>query len=138
MGISLCSVASRTRLAACALVWAAPLHSAFAQGASEQHAPPAISPDAPPPPMDEEKIDQFADAYVVIEEIHQRAMLDLDQVHDPEEANEVKARAEAQMIRAVERSGLELAEFNRIAERMSADPELRARITSRVEERRRI
>jgi hypothetical protein len=119
-------------------VWAAPLHSAFAQGASEQHAPPAISPDAPPPPMDEEKIDQFADAYVVIEEIHQRAMLDLDQVHDPEEANEVKARAEAQMIRAVERSGLELAEFNRIAERMSADPELRARITSRVEERRRI
>ena len=95
-----------------------------------------LPPDATP--LEEEKIDQFADAYLVIEEIHTKAASDLEKTDDPEQASEIRANAEGRIIQAVERSGLELDEFNRIAELMSVDRELRARIASKVAERRRI
>lgn len=114
--------------------------SAIAQ-VEEPAAPPAESVTPPPEevaPLDEKKIDQFADAYLAIEEIHAKAAEDLKSTTDPESANKVKADAETQIIQAVEQSGLRLDEFNQIAELMAVDVQLRAKIASRVQERRRI
>ncbi len=106
-------------------------------------------PAAPPPesvtppaeevaPLEDKKIDQFADAYLAIEEIHAKAAAELEQTTDSKAANEVKANAESKIIEAVERSGLRLEEFNQIAELMAVDVGLRAKIADRVEKRRKI
>jgi hypothetical protein len=112
----------------------------FAQVPADKPAPPdAVTP--PPPdaaPLEEEKIDRFADAYIVIEEIHTQAVADLDSARNPEEASEIRANAEGMIIKAVEQSGLALDEFNQIAELMSVDRGLRERIAKEVAERRRI
>lgn len=118
----------------------------FAAAASAQiEEPPAEPPpeSVTPPseeiaPLEDKKIDQFADAYLAIEEIHAKAAAELKRTTDPESANKVKADAESQIIDAVERSGLRLEEFNQIAELMSVDVELRAKIADRVEKRRKI
>jgi hypothetical protein len=111
-----------------------------AQVPADKPAPPDAVKPLPPDaaPLEEEKIDQFADAYVVIEEIHTQAVADLDKARNPEEASEIRASAEGRIIRAVEQSGLALDEFNAIAELMSVDRGLRERIASEVAERRRI
>lgn len=120
-----------------------------ASAVAQTEQPPAAPPTTPPAesvtpatpevaPLEEKKIDQFADAYLAIEEIHAKAAEELKSTSDPESADKVKANAEAQIIQAVERSGLRLDEFNQIAELMAVDMELRAKIASRVQERRRI
>lgn len=45
--------------------------------------------------------------------------------------------AEIQIIKAVERSGLQLQEFNQIVEIMALNPALRMKVAAKVEERRR-
>jgi hypothetical protein len=118
---------------------ALPLSAQAPPGRSEP-VPPEI---APPVPADsaqieEQKIDQFAQAYIAVEEIHTRATRELDTVEDPEVASRLKADAESRIIQAVERSGLKLDEFNQIAERMASDRDLRLRIADKVRELRRI
>lgn len=110
-----------------------------AQGEPPASPPPEpVTPATPEVTLEEKKIDQFADAYLAIEEIHAKAAEELKGTSDPQAADQVKANAESQIIQAVERSGLRLDEFNQIAELMAVDMELRAKIASRVEERRRI
>lgn len=88
--------------------------------------------------LEEEQIDRFADAYIAVEEIHTKVAEELSATDDPETASEVRAKAEGSIIDVVERSGLELDEFNRIAELMTVDRDLRLKIADRVRERRRI
>lgn len=118
------------------------LTSVFAQVPNEQAVPepPEATPPTPPEvaPLAEKKIDQFADAYLVIEEIHSEAAAELEATTDPVAAHKVRANAETQMIQAIERSGLQLQEFNQIAELMALNPALRTKIATKVEERRRI
>ncbi|MGH8176382.1 MAG: DUF4168 domain-containing protein [Steroidobacter sp.] len=89
-------------------------------------------------PLQEEKLDQFADAYLVIEEIHTEAVAELNSTEDPAAAHHIKAKAEGKIIQAVERSGLKLDEFNQIAELAAVDDALRMKIADRVDKRRRI
>lgn len=96
---------------------------------------PAASPTAPA--VQEAKIDQFADAYVQVQGIQEQASQQLSSTSDAEAANEVKANAEAQMIQAVERSGLKVEEFNEIVQAMVADADLRSKVVSKIEQRRR-
>jgi hypothetical protein len=99
--------------------------------------PESISP--PPPevaPLEDAKIDQFADAYLAIERIHVQTASELKQTQDADAANKVKAQAETRIIEAVERSGLRLDEFNQIADLMTMDADLRQKIATRVQERR--
>jgi hypothetical protein len=99
--------------------------------------PESISPPAPEvAPLEDKKIDQFADAYLAIEEIHVQTASELKQTEDADAADKVKAQAETRIIEAVERSGLRLDEFNQIADLMTLDADLRQKIASRVQERR--
>jgi hypothetical protein len=111
--------------------------SAFAQ--SEE---PTVSPEQSAAPnaasSQEEKIDKFADAYVVIQEIETQAVTQLEAAESAETAYAIKAKAEGQIVEAVERSGLKFEEFTRIAKLASIDEALRMKIADKVEQRRRI
>ena len=119
---------------------AAMLTSVSAHVPAEPSPPPEAV--APTPheaaPLEEEKINQFADAYLAVEEVHSKTAAELKTTTDPAAANEVRANAEAQVIQAIERTGLQLQEFNQLVEWCALDPGLRKVVASKVEERRRI
>lgn len=86
--------------------------------------------------IDEKKIDQFADAYIAVQKIQADTATQLDNsADDPAKQQAAQAKAENEMIAAVERSGLKLEEFNGIVQTMSADPNLRARVVAKIRER---
>jgi hypothetical protein len=87
-------------------------------------------------PIDEKKIEQFADAYVAVQTIQTKAAKDLDSpTADPAKQQQTQAAVENEMIAAVERSGLKLEEFNSIVQTMTADADLRARVVAEIRER---
>jgi hypothetical protein len=86
-------------------------------------------------PIEDKKIEQFADAYVAVQTIQQKAAAELQSAKDPAQADKVKATAESDMIAAVERTGLQVPEFNRIVERMASDTEVRSRVAAKLQER---
>jgi len=100
--------------------------------------PTAQAPDsASQPAVADQKIDQFADAYIAVQEIQVRANEQLGAATDTTKADEVKKSAEDQMIKAVERSGLQVEEFNQIVQAMATDQNLRARVSDRIDSRKR-
>lgn len=86
-------------------------------------------------PIADEKIEKFADAYIAVQTIQQKASQDLQRAATPEEADQVKTAAESEMIAAVERSGLQVPEFNRIVETMASDANVRSRVAAKLQER---
>lgn len=88
-----------------------------------------------PAQIDQKKVEQFADAYVEVQTIQQRANADLQSATDPAQADQLKTTAQSDMIAAVERSGLKVEEFNQIVASMAADTELRTRVSAEVQKR---
>jgi hypothetical protein len=86
-------------------------------------------------PVDQKKVEQFADAYVQVQTIQQKANADLQTATDPAQADQVKTAAQTEMIAAVERTGLQLEEFNQIVASMAADTDLRSRVSAEVQKR---
>ena len=86
-------------------------------------------------PIEDKKIEQFADAYMAVQTIQQKAAAQLQSAKDPAQADKVKASAESDMIAAVERTGLQVPEFNQIVERMASDTEVRSRVAAKLQER---
>jgi hypothetical protein len=85
--------------------------------------------------IDQKKVEQFADAYVQVQTIQQKANAQLESATDPAQADQVKTTAQSDMIAAVERSGLQVEEFNQIVASMAADTELRTRVSAEVQKR---
>ncbi|MGH8176976.1 MAG: DUF4168 domain-containing protein [Steroidobacter sp.] len=101
---------------------------------------PAAQPSAPPATvdassLDDKKIDQFADAFLAVQTIQQKAAADLQSATDPAAADKVKTAAETDMIAAVERSGLQVDEFNQIVQSMASNMEVRNRVAAKLQER---
>ena len=89
-------------------------------------------------PIEDKKLDQYADAFLDIEQIKVKASAELEKIKDPSTAVAIKEKAEGAIIEAIERSGLKLDEFNQITEVAAVDNNVRRRIADRVEKRRRI
>ena len=87
--------------------------------------------------VEDKKIDQFADAYIAVQEIQAQASEQLSATTDVAKADKVKQDAEGQMIKAVERSGLQITEFNQIVQAMATDATLRGRVSDKIGERKR-
>ncbi len=86
--------------------------------------------------IDEAKMDQFADAYVEVQKIQANAADELNSAAaDPEKQQQAQAKVENEMIAAVERTGLNLDEFNGIVQTMSADANLRAKVVEKIRKR---
>ena len=106
---------------------------------SEGPLPPASQlPPAPPAAsqVEEQKLDQFADAFVVVESIQRQALQRIEQETDQSKVAAVKAEAESDALKAVEKSGLPVDEFNQIVQQMMVDVSLRERVAARVAQRR--
>lgn len=86
-------------------------------------------------PITDQKIEQFADAYVAVQTIQKKAASDLQTAKDPTAVDQVKANAESDMIAAVQKSGLQVDEFNQIVETMTANAEVRERVAAKLQER---
>ncbi len=85
-----------------------------------------------PRSISDQKIEQFADAYVAVQTIQEKAASDLQTAKEPAQADQVKQKAESDMIAAVEKSGLKVDEFNQIVETMTANADVRERVAARV------
>jgi hypothetical protein len=86
-------------------------------------------------PITDQKIEQFADAYVAVQGIQEKAATQLQTAKEPAQADQVKAKAESDMIAAVEKSGLKVDEFNMIVETMTANADVRERVAAKLQER---
>jgi hypothetical protein len=106
-----------------------------APGAATDQATPGAADSTTAGPIDDKKIEQFANAYMAVQTIQQKAATQLQAAKDPAAADKVKATAESDMIAAVERSGLQVPEFNKIVERMASDTEVRSRVAAKLQER---
>jgi hypothetical protein len=85
--------------------------------------------------LDQATIEKFADAYVAVQSIQHKVASDLQKTTDPAEADKVKSSAQTDMIAAVERSGLQVEEFNQIVQSMAADNDIRTRVAAEVQKR---
>lgn len=85
--------------------------------------------------ISDEKIEQFANAYVAVQGIQEKAASDLQTAKEPAQADQVKAKAESDMIAAVQKSGLKVDEFNQIVESMTANADVRERVAAKLQER---
>lgn len=85
--------------------------------------------------ISDQKIEQFADAYVAVQTIQEKAATALQTAKEPAQADQVKAKAESDMIAAVEKSGLKVDEFNQIVESMTANADVRERVAAKLQER---
>jgi Domain of unknown function (DUF4168) len=92
-------------------------------------------PSADEPALDDKKIEQFADAYVKVQTIQKQASAELAAAQDTAAADSVKTKAESDMIAAVERSGLQVDEFNQIVETMASNVEVRNKVAAKLQER---
>jgi hypothetical protein len=119
-------------------LWLAPW-CVFAQQPPMPPEPQEVMPppaESAPIAVEDRKLDQFADAFVVVQEIQRTALQRLEQETDVQKAAQVKAQAENDAVKAVEKVGLPLAEFNQIAQAMMSDVGLREKVASRVAQRR--
>jgi hypothetical protein len=117
---------------------------AHAQVPNEQvpneEVPPSSATPVPPEaaPIEDEKLDQYADAFLDIEQIKVKAAAELEKAEDAATAVAIKEKTEGAIIEAIERSGLKLNEFNQITEVAALNEDVRRRIKDRVETRRTI
>jgi hypothetical protein len=128
---------SRIALIASALATPAVLQ---AQTPEDQTLPPPdvaapSSEAAPATEIADAKVDQFAAAFVAVQQIQTEAAQQLNSTEDEQKATEVKNKAEKQMIEAVQREGLQVEEFNQIADLMATDMTLRSRVLDKVQKR---
>lgn len=89
----------------------------------------------PTAPLDDKKIEQFANAYMEVQSIQQKAESELQTTTDPAAQDKVRTTAETDMISAVQRSGLQVQEFNQIVQSMASDVEVRNRVAAKLQER---
>ena len=90
-----------------------------------------------PAAVEDKKIDQFADAYIAVQQIQSQATEQLSATTDEQKAQEVKQNAESDMIQAVQRTGLQIEEFNQIVQAMAVDASLRDKVSGRIDARKR-
>lgn len=113
--------------------------AAVAQVPNQEVPPPSATPVPPAAaPLEDKKLDQYADAFLGIEQIQVEASAQLDKAENEAAAVAIKEKAEGAIIEAIERSGLKLDEFNQITEVAAVDNDVRRRIADRVEKRRTI
>jgi len=85
--------------------------------------------------VDDTKLDQFAEAYVAIQAIQKDAVAKQSTSSDPAAAQQQQSEVQGKMAEAVQKSGLQVSEFNQIAQAMVTDADLRAKVIGRVQQR---
>lgn len=84
--------------------------------------------------VSDQQLQQFADAQMEIAGIQQDFSGRLQEVEDPEKAQELQRQANEEMTTAVEDAGLDVESFNQIAMAIQNDPELQQQLTQMLQE----
>lgn len=74
------------------------------------------------------KLLQFSIAMDSIDKINARYEAEFQSAEDTEQAQIIQQRAQAEMVKAVEKSGLTVSDYSQIAQQAQQDPQLRERI----------
>ena len=82
--------------------------------------------------VEEAHLDQFAEAFLAVQEIQVEASEELQAAGDEAAAQDVQRRAQEDMVEAVLETGLSVEEYNQIAQLMNSDPEVRDGIMERI------
>ncbi|NEZ03838.1 DUF4168 domain-containing protein [Wenzhouxiangella sp. XN201] len=101
--------------------------AAMAQQGQQQAQPETID-------VSDQQLEQFAEAQVEIASIQQDFSARLQEVDDPEKANELQLEANEEMTAAVEEAGLDVESFNQIAMSIQNDPELQQKLTEMLQQ----
>lgn len=99
---------------------------ALAQGqgqGQQQYQPPAAQGQ-----VSDAQLQSFVEAQTKVNEIQVKYSEKIQSTQDPEKAQTLQSEAQDKMIKAVDEAGLDVQEYNQIAQQMSRDPEMRARI----------
>lgn len=102
----------------------------------QQRQQPPQQPPEPQVEVTDEKLHAFADAYVEIEDIREQYQPQLEEVEDPERAQELQREANLEMMEVIEAQGMTPEEYNEIAMAVSQDEELRTRAIEIIENER--
>jgi hypothetical protein len=94
---------------------------------SRQSAPQTIE-------VSDQQLQQFADAQMEIASIQKDFRSRLQNVEDPQKAQELQREANEEMTTAVEEVGLDVKSFNQIAMSIQNDPELQQELTQMLQE----
>lgn len=84
--------------------------------------------------VSDQQLEQFADAQIEIASIQQDFSGRLQEVEDPEKAQELQRKANEEMTTAVEDAGLDVESFNQIAMAIQNDPELQQKLTEMLQQ----
>ncbi len=84
--------------------------------------------------MTEQTVDAFVDAFVAVQEIREDFAERLQSASDESEAQAMQQEAQAEMIQAVEQSGMSVQEYNDVAMALQNDPELMQQVQERAAE----
>ena len=106
--------------------------AAMAQGGAQSQ-PPAGMQQGAAANVDEATLEKFVLAYADIQELQQEFATDLEQVSSQEEAAALQQETQQKMIRVVEESGLSVPEYNNVVQALEQDPELRAKVESKLQ-----
>lgn len=85
-------------------------------------------PAAPQVELSEKKISKFSDAYAKISTIGQNYTDRMRNAEDQSKARELQQQAQSEMMAAVKETGLSVQDYNRIAQAIQRNPELRNRV----------
>lgn len=83
--------------------------------------------------VDEAKLDKFASAYLAVQNLQKDAQQAA--ASDPAAAQQKQTELQTKMSEAVRNSGLEIDEFNTIAQALVSDVDLRERVIAKVQQR---
>ena len=107
--------------------------AAFAQAQGQQQGQQASGQGAPNMEMDQQTLDNFAEAYTEVRGIQSDFADQLGSVEDREKAQSLQREAQEEMVSAVKDAGLSVQEYNQVASQMQNDPELREKVMQRTE-----
>ena len=109
--------------------------STYAQSTAPAAADTAAAPSSPAATVDDSKLEKFADAYVAIQGLQKEAATAPSASPDATAAQQKQAELQGKMADAVQKSGLQVNEFNEIAQAMVTDVDLRQRVIAKVQQR---
>ena len=85
--------------------------------------------------FDDQTLEQFADAYVEVGEIHREYSEQLQGADQTEDAQQLQQEANDEMVDAIQNSGLEVQEYSAVAAALERDPEMREEVVEMIEQR---
>lgn len=86
-------------------------------------------------PVSDEKLEQFADAFEEMRSVRAEYAPKLQETEDEQKRQELMKEGQAEMKDAIESSGMKVAEYQRIGQRLNQDQQLQQRLQKLMQER---